>query len=106
MNNPQFDSFQIIADPSRRKILELLSEEEMTVNSLVENFEMSRPAVSKHIKILHEGGFISIRNQGRERICSLQQDGFLQVKEWLSFYDDFWVNRLSKLQQLLGKASD
>lgn len=86
--------------------MELLSEEEMTVNSLVENFEMSRPAVSKHIKILHEGGFISIRNQGRERICSLQQDGFLQVKEWLSFYDDFWVNRLSKLQQLLGKASD
>ncbi|WP_268035869.1 ArsR/SmtB family transcription factor [Algoriphagus sp. PAP.12] len=106
MNNPQFDPFQIIADPSRRKILELLSEEEMTVNSLVENFEMSRPAVSKHIKILQEGGFVSIRNQGRERICSLRHQGFLQIQEWLSNYEVFWANRLSRLQQLLSKNSD
>lgn len=103
MNESQFDPFQIIADPNRRKILELLSGDEQTVNSLVENFEMSRPAVSKHIKILHEGGFISIRNQGRERICSLHQEGFLQIQEWLSYYEEFWTNRLSRLQQLLSR---
>ena len=67
MTQPTLDAFQVIADPSRREMLRLLSQDSLTINSLAENFDMSRPAVSKHIKILHTAGFISIEDIGRER---------------------------------------
>jgi DNA-binding transcriptional ArsR family regulator len=76
MAQQTLDAFQVIADPGRRQILQLLSKDSLTINSLAENFEMSRPAVSKHIKILYTAGFISIRDIGRERHCTLKQDGF------------------------------
>ena len=65
------DAFQVIADPSRRQMLMMLSKESLTINSLAENFEMSRPAVSKHVKILYGAGYISIIDIGRERHCIL-----------------------------------
>ena len=64
---------------------------------------MSRPAVSKHIKILYGAGFISIEDIGRERYCTLKQDGFNQLHEWLNFYDDFWKSKLKKVETLLNK---
>jgi len=97
-----FDAFQVIADPSRRQILELLSKERLTINALAENFEMSRPAVSKHIKILNNAGFISIQNIGRERYCILRRDGFNELQEWIDHFDNFWASRLKKLQMLLN----
>ena len=105
MNNPRLDTFQVIADPSRRQILNMLTHNSMTINSLAENFDMSRPAVSKHIKILYGAGFISIQDIGRERHCTLKQDGFNQLQEWLNFYDDFWKSKLKKLETLLNKKS-
>ncbi|MEO9031827.1 MAG: metalloregulator ArsR/SmtB family transcription factor, partial [Ginsengibacter sp.] len=71
MAQTTFDAFQVIADPSRRQILQLLSKNSLTINALAENFDMSRPAVSKHIKILESAKFISIENIGRERYCLL-----------------------------------
>ena len=68
MTQQAFDAFQVIADPSRRQILTLLSKDSMTINSLAENFNMSRPAVSKHIKILYGAGFISIQEIGRAHV--------------------------------------
>ena len=62
MAQPTLDAFQVIADPSRRQMLQLLSKDNLTINSLAENFDMSRPAVSKHIKILYNAGFISMRD--------------------------------------------
>ena len=97
-----FDAFQVIADPSRRQILQLLSKDSLTINALAENFEMSRPAVSKHIKILNNAGFISIQNIGRERYCILKQDGFNELQEWIDHFDNFWASRLKKLQTLLN----
>lgn len=97
------DVFQVIADPSRRQILMLLSKDSLTINHLAENFDMSRPAVSKHIKILHSAGFISIRDIGRERYCTLKQDGFKDLQEWISFFDKFWTSKLQKLEMLLNK---
>lgn len=97
------DVFQVIADPSRRQILMLLSKDSLTINNLAENFDMSRPAVSKHIKILHAAGFISIRDIGRERYCTLKQDGFKDLQEWISFFDKFWISKLQKLEMLLNK---
>ena len=100
---PRLDTFQVIADPSRRQILNMLTKDSLTINSLAENFDMSRPAVSKHIKILYCAGFISIENIGRERYCTLKQDGFNQLQEWLDYYDDFWKSKLTKLETLLDK---
>ena len=106
MANQALDAFQAIADPSRRQILQLLSKDSLTINSLAENFEMSRPAVSKHIKILHHAGFISIQNIGRERYCILKQDGFNELQGWIDHFDKFWLSKLKKLQTMLDNKQN
>lgn len=102
MATPTLDAFQVIGDPSRRKMLMLLSTDSMTINSLADNFDMSRPAVSKHIKILHSAGFISIEDIGRERYCTLKKDGFEELQNWISYFDQFWTSKLKKLEKLLN----
>jgi len=102
MEQQRLDAFQVIADPSRRQILYLLSKDSLSINSLAENFEISRPAISKHIKVLQNSGFISIEDIGRERYCSLQQDGFNELQKWLEYYDAFWAAKLQKLGNLLN----
>jgi DNA-binding transcriptional ArsR family regulator len=99
---PTLDAFQVIGDPSRRKMLMLLSTDSMTINSLADNFDMSRPAVSKHVKILYTAGFISIRDIGRERYCTLKKDGFEELQGWISYFDGFWTSKLKKLESLLN----
>ncbi|MEO6285766.1 MAG: metalloregulator ArsR/SmtB family transcription factor [Dyadobacter sp.] len=102
MATPTLDAFQVIGDPSRRKMLMLLSEDSLTINSLADNFDMSRPAVSKHVKILHHAGFISIEDIGRERYCTLKQDGFKELQNWISYFDQFWLSKLKTLETLLN----
>jgi DNA-binding transcriptional ArsR family regulator len=99
------DVFQVIADPSRRQMLMILSKDSMTINSLAENFDMSRPAVSKHIKILYNAGFISIKDIGRERHCVLKQDGFNELQDFINYFDKFWTSKLKKLETILNKKS-
>jgi DNA-binding transcriptional ArsR family regulator len=103
MATATLDAFQVIGDPSRRKMLMLLSNESLTINNLADNFDMSRPAVSKHIKILHSAGFISIKDIGRERYCTLKKDGFEELQDWISYFDQFWTSKLKKLENLLNK---
>ncbi|MCX2680257.1 metalloregulator ArsR/SmtB family transcription factor [Galbibacter sp. EGI 63066] len=98
---PNLDAFQVIADPSRRQILQMLTKDSYNINSISENFEMSRPAVSKHIKILQTAGFVSIQIIGREHYCILNRDGFNEIKEWINHFDKFWNNRLKKLETIL-----
>jgi len=105
MRTQSLDAFQIIADPSRRQMLMMLSKDSMTINSIAENFDMSRPAVSKHIKILYNGGFITIKDIGRERHCLLKQDGFNELQGFIDYFDKFWTNKLSKLQSILNNKS-
>jgi DNA-binding transcriptional ArsR family regulator len=105
MAQQTLDAFQVIADPSRREMLHLLSKKSLTINSLAENFDMSRPAVSKHIKILNVAGFITIQDIGRERHCMLKQDGFNELQEWINFFDKFWLTKLKKLEMLLQQKS-
>jgi DNA-binding transcriptional ArsR family regulator len=102
MTQPKLDAFQVIGDPSRRKMLMLLSKNSLTINKLADNFDMSRPAVSKHIKILYGAGFISIHDIGRERYCTLKKDGFDELQEWISHFDTFWASKLKKLEALLN----
>ena len=99
------DAFQVIADPSRRKMLRLLSKDSLTINHLANNFDMSRPAVSKHIKALQNAGFISIQDIGRERHCMLRQEGFNELKEWIGYFDSFWPSKLKKLETLLNNKA-
>jgi len=83
-------------------MLMLLTEESLTINNLAENFDMIRAAVSKHIKILENAGFISIKDIGRERYCTLKNDGFKELQSWLNFFDRFWMMKLKKLEKLLN----
>jgi DNA-binding transcriptional ArsR family regulator len=105
MMQPRLDAFQVIGDPSRRKMLMLLAKNSLTINNLADNFDMSRPAVSKHIKILYSAGFISIHDIGRERYCTLKKDGFDELQDWISYFDKFWASKLKKLETLLNNKS-
>ena len=102
MRTQTLDAFQVIADPSRRQMLQLLSKESLTINKLGENFSMSRPAVSKHIKILYGAGFISITGIGRERHCILKKEGFDEVQNFINYFDRFWLTKLKKLETILN----
>jgi DNA-binding transcriptional ArsR family regulator len=99
------DVFQVIADPSRRQMMQLLSKDSMTINALAGNFDMSRPAVSKHIKIMYNAGFISIKDIGRERYCTLKQDGFQELQDFIDYFDKFWTGKLKKLETILNNKS-
>lgn len=81
----------------------LLSAGILTVSALVEQFEVSRPAISKHIKILEENNLVSVTDQGRERLCELQQQGFQELHDWIKFYDAFWNEKLENLENYLNK---
>jgi DNA-binding transcriptional ArsR family regulator len=105
MSSQTLDAFQVIADPSRRQMLMMLSKNSMTINAIAENFDMSRPAVSKHVKILYNAGFISITGIGRERHCILKQDGFDELQKFINYFDKFWLTKLNKLQAILDSRS-
>lgn len=98
---PTLDVFQVIADLSRRQMLMMLSEKSMPINLLAEHFDMSRPAVSKHVKIMYNAGFISIEDIGRERYCTLKREGFDELQKWISYFDNFWKDKLANLETLL-----
>lgn len=106
MATPNLDAFQVIADPSRRQILQMLTKDCYNINSLSENFDMSRPAVSKHIKILEVAGFISIQGIGRERYCTLNKEGFTEIKNWMNYFDTFWNNKLKNLETILNNKKN
>ena len=95
------DVFQAIADPNRRAIIKLLASQKLTLNKVAENFDISRPAISKHIKILTECGLIVIRQQGRERICEAKLRPLNEISEWVEQYRIFWTGKLGALEDFL-----
>jgi DNA-binding transcriptional ArsR family regulator len=95
------DVFQAIADPTRRAILNLLVEKPLTLNGIAEHFDISRPAISKHVKILVECGVVVIRQQGRERYCEVQVDKLNEVVNWVTQYQAAWEQRLDRLGEYL-----
>lgn len=95
------DVFQAIADPTRREILGLLAEQTLTLNKIIENFQISQPAVSKHIRILTECGLVTITQQGRERFCEARLDQLNQVTDWVEQSRKLWNHRFEKLDNFL-----
>lgn len=96
------DVFQAIADPTRRAIIGLVAERSLNVNTIAEKFQVTRRAVSLHVKILTECGLIVVRQQGRERYCEAQLDHLIEVNEWVAQYKQFWENKLDALENYLS----
>ena len=96
------DVFQAIADPTRRQIINLLVNKKLTLNAVAENFNISRPAISKHIKILEECGLIVIQQTGRERHCEAQPDKLKEISQWVEQYRQFWEAKLDSLESYLN----
>ena len=97
------DVFQAIADPVRRDIIELLASEPQTVNSVASRFEISRPAISKHLKILEECGMISIEQVGRERYCKIDPGSLIPAFMWIEQYRKLWEDKLDSFEAYLKK---
>lgn len=97
------DVFQAIADPVRRDIIEILAKEKLTVNAVAEKFEVSRPAISKHLKILKECGIIEINQNGRERLCEIQAKNLIPAFMWIDQYRNLWEERLDSFETYLSK---
>jgi DNA-binding transcriptional ArsR family regulator len=95
------DVFQAIADPNRRAILSLLAAQRLTLNGVAEKFRISRPAISKHIKILNECGLVVIHQQGRERYCEAKLDRLKGVSDWVEQSRQLWEGRLDRLDEYL-----
>ncbi|SDP74619.1 transcriptional regulator, ArsR family [Mucilaginibacter sp. OK268] len=99
----QRDVFKAIADPTRREIINLIAHNNMNLNALADNFNISRPAVSKHIKILTECGLLVIKQQGRERFCQADLRQLQEVTDWAEQYRQFWMQKLDALGNFLDK---
>jgi DNA-binding transcriptional ArsR family regulator len=97
------DVFQAIADPTRREIINLVAHQSLNLNSIAENFEVSRPAISQQIKILTECGLIMIRKQGRERYCEARLQKLHEVSAWVEKYRMAWEERFNSLDNLLDE---
>ena len=97
------DVFQAIADPTRREILNAISERSLNINSVAGNFDVSRTAIYKHIKILTECGLIVIKQQGRERYCEARLEKLNEVSDWVEQYRKIWTSRLDNLEDYLSK---
>lgn len=95
------DVFQAIADPTRREIINLIAHKSLNLNSVAEQFDVSRPAISKHIKILMECGLLVINQQGRERYCEARLQKLNEVSDWVEQYRQFWNARLDALEDYL-----
>ena len=96
-------AFRALADPTRREILHLLTAESMTIAQVADRFEITRPAIQKHLSILAHAQLIQVEKRGRERINTLNLNGFQDVTDWLSFFDLFWDTRLSDLKSAISK---
>lgn len=95
------DVFHAIADPRRRAILGLLAKQKLTLNGVAAHFEISRPAISKHVKILEQAGLVVVQKQGRERYCEARLDGLEEVAEWVRQSQRTWEQRLDRLDDYL-----
>lgn len=92
----QIDSFHTLADPARRRVVDALSRGEQQVNNLVAEVGIHQSGVSRHLRILHEAGFVTMRPDGQRRLYSLKPDRFRELDEWLAKYRELWEARLDR----------
>jgi len=97
------DVFQAIADPTRREIIGMVARKSLNVNAIAEKFDVTRQAISLHVKILEECGLITITQQGRERFCEAKLDKLNEVSSWVEQYRVFLDNKMDSLDAYLAK---
>jgi DNA-binding transcriptional ArsR family regulator len=95
------DVFQAIADPNRRAIIGMLAINQLNLNQVAEHFDITRSAVSQHMKILTECGLVVINQKGRERYCEARMDKLGEVWDWLNQYAKFWNDKFDDMEKLL-----
>jgi len=100
--DPQL-AFRALSDPTRRDILRMLQQKDMTIGQVADNFDMTRGAVKKHLTVLSDGGLIQVQSRGRERINTFNPAGMAPIYDWLSFFDTFWDERLETLKSTIEK---
>ncbi|AGE20939.1 MULTISPECIES: ArsR/SmtB family transcription factor [Geobacillus] len=98
---PKHDVFHAIADPTRRQMLQLLADNELSIAAIAKSFPISRTAVNKHLRVLSEAGLVSCRKTGRETRYRLEPEPLAELKTWLSFFEPYWDERLAALKHLV-----
>ena len=100
------DNFAAIADPTRREIISMLAERERTVNEIAAAFEISRPAISKHLRVLRAAGLVVEEKQGRQHIQRFTGAALQPVANWVNTYEAFWDRKLAALKSQIEQAED
>ena len=95
------DVFQVIADPTRRRIVESLRAGEQQVNDVVQQLDIHQSGVSRHLRILHDAGFVQMRTEGQRHLYSLRSEPFQELDGWLSSYRALWEARLDRFERAL-----
>jgi DNA-binding transcriptional ArsR family regulator len=98
--------FDVVAEPNRRRILDLLTESERPVGELVEQLHLSQPAVSKHLRILREAGLVEVRGDAQRRLYSVRPEPLRAIDQWLTPYRRMWASRLDDLERHLKTMTD
>jgi len=99
------DVFQLLAEPSRRQLLDVLRHGERSVNELVDRTHMSQPSVSKQLRLLLDSGVVSLRKAGRQHLYTIQGRPLREASEWLSYYERFWEEGLSRMDEVLREPT-
>jgi DNA-binding transcriptional ArsR family regulator len=97
------DVYQAIADPTRRAIINMIAVQPHNVNAIAEKFDVSRQAISLHVKVLIDCGLVIVKRQGRDRFCEAQLDQLSQVSEWVDQYRQHWESKLDALETYIEK---
>ena len=98
------EALEALADPTRRRIVELLADGERSVAELTREFPISQPAISRHLRVLRERGLVRARPEGQRRVYALEPEPFAELDEWLARYRSFWSNRLDALETQFRRA--
>ena len=99
------DAFAALADPTRRRILDLLAHGELDAGAIADQFPVSRPAVSRHLRVLREADLVEARVEAQRRVYGLRTERLAEIDDWLSRYRTFWTNRLDALDVQLRPSA-
>ncbi|MCM3758212.1 metalloregulator ArsR/SmtB family transcription factor [Sporosarcina aquimarina] len=102
----KYDVFQAISDPTRRTLLKLLIEKEMSIVEIAKQFPISRTAVNKHLHILYNAGMVKSRKVGRETRYTLEPNPLAEIQDFLAFFEPYWDDQLAALKQLVEEDSN
>jgi DNA-binding transcriptional ArsR family regulator len=96
-------AFEVLAEPSRRRILDLLRDDERSVGELVDRLPLSQPGVSRHLRVLRDAGLVNVRRQAQKRLYAVNPEPLAQIDAWLAPYRRLWVDRLDALENHLDE---